>query len=85
VGTQNRPYEADFPKGSKVRIKSREFLEQFQRTWKFHHPIEDFQLQHAGQVVKVDSIGYYFGADELYTLERVQGIWNECCLEPPEE
>ena len=85
MGTRNGPYKADFPNGSRVRIKSREFLEDFQRTWKFHDPLNDFQLKYAGQVATVTSVGYYHGADELYVLEDVEGIWNEPCLELPED
>lgn len=25
--------------------------------------------------------GYYFGADEIYMLERIRGTWHEVCLE----
>jgi hypothetical protein len=81
MGIQNGPYNADFPIGAKVRIKSRNFLQDFQRTWKFHDPLKDFQLDYAGHVATVAQVGYYFGADELYTLEGIPGIWNEPCLE----
>lgn len=81
MGTQNGPYKADFPEGSSVRIKPREALDDFLRTWKYHDPIKDFQLKYAGQIAIVRSVGFYFGGDELYTLEGVPGIWNECCLE----
>lgn len=64
-----------------MRIKSREFLLEFKRTWKFHHPLEDLQLDYAGQFAMVIEVGFYFGGDELYTLKDVPGIWNEGCLE----
>jgi hypothetical protein len=70
-------YKADFPLGSKVRIKSCDFLEEFQRTWKLHDPLKDLQLDYAGQIGTVSWLGYYFGADELYALEGISGIWNE--------
>jgi hypothetical protein len=57
--------------GTKARIKPRDFLQEFQRTWKFHDPLQDFQLDYAGQIATVDSVGYYFGADELYTLHGI--------------
>ena len=38
-----------------------------------------------GQIATVDSVGYYFGADELYTLQGIRGIWNEPCLEEAED
>ncbi len=81
MGKLNGPYNADFPVGSKVRIKSRGFLEEFQRTWKNHDPLRDFQLDYAEQIAAVASVGYYHGADELYTLDGIAGIWNEPCLE----
>jgi len=84
MGKLNGPYKADFPLGTRVRIRSRDFLEEFQRTWKFHDPLEDFQLDYAGRVGTVSWFGYYFGADELYALEGIPGIWNELCLEPLE-
>jgi hypothetical protein len=82
MGTRNGPYKADFPPGTKVRIKSRDFLQEFQRTWKFHDPLEDFQQDYAGQIATVTKVGTYHGADELYELEGIRGIWNEPCLEP---
>ena len=82
---RNGPYKADFPEGSLVRVKSREFLEGFLRTWKYHHPLEEFQLNSAGRIATVSSAGYYHAGDELYTLDDVLGIWNESCLELPEE
>jgi hypothetical protein len=85
MGKQNGPYNADFPPGTKVRIKPREFLQEFQRTWKFHDPLQDFQLDYAGQIATVDSVGSYFGADELYTLQGIRGIWNEPCRERAED
>ena len=81
MGTRNGPYEADFPVGTTVRIKSREYLEEFQRTWKVHHPLQDTQLEYAGQTATVLSVSFYHGGDELYSLENVPGSWNEPCLE----
>jgi hypothetical protein len=74
MGKQNGPYNADFPPGTKVRIKPRDFLQEFQRTWKFHDPLQDFQLDYAGQIATVDSVGYYFGADELYTTRHSRNL-----------
>ena len=81
MGVLNGPYKADFPEGTWVRIKSRPLLEEFQRKWKFHDPLRDEQVQYAGQVARVAAVGYYHGADELYTLDGIPGIWNEPCLE----
>jgi hypothetical protein len=85
MGTRNGRYNADFPKGSKVRIKSRQFLENFRRTWKYHHPLEESQVAYGGRVAEVDSVGYYHGGDELYRLKHVPGIWHEECLALPTE
>ena len=84
MGTQNGSYNADFPSGTKVRIKARDFLEDFRRNWKFHNPLEERQLDYAGQVVSVAEVGYYHGGDELYVLEGIPGIWHERCLEQAE-
>jgi hypothetical protein len=85
MGKRNGPYNADFPPGTKVRIKPRDFLQEFQRTWKFYDPLQHFQLDYAGQIATVDSVGYYFGADELYTLQGIRRIWIELCLERAED
>ena len=82
MGSRNGPYKADFPRGTRVRIRSRGFLEDFQRTWKLHDPLKDFQLDYAGQVATVKCLGYYFGGDELYALQGIEGIWHERCLQP---
>ncbi len=81
MGKQNGRYNADFPVGSKVRIKSRGFLDNFQLTWKLHNPLTDHQLDYAGRVFTVTEVGYYHGGDELYTLAGIPGIWHETCLE----
>jgi hypothetical protein len=81
MGTRNGPYNADFPINTPVRVKPREFLEEFRRTWKFHHPLKDIQLGYAGTIAPVVWFGYYFGADDIYALEGVHGIWHEVCLE----
>jgi len=81
MGKRNGLYAVDFPAGSKVRIKSREYLEEFQRTWKFHHPLQDSQLEYAGITATVQSVSSYHGGDELYYLENVPGVWNEPCLD----
>jgi hypothetical protein len=81
MGSRKGLYQVDFPVGTKVRIKPREYLEEFRRTWKFHHPLDDSQLAYGGQSATVLSISSYHGGDELYYLENVPGIWNEPCLE----
>ena len=80
MGKINGPYKEEFPKGSTVKIASRVFLENFLTTWKYHNKLEPNQLEYAGQVAKVESVGFYHGGDELYKLEGVPGIWHEQCL-----
>ena len=75
------PYQERFPAGSRVRVKSRSFLEQFQREWKYHHPVSDQQLNSAGNVDTVKGAGFYHGGDVLYTLSTTPGLWHEECLE----
>jgi hypothetical protein len=81
VEKQSSIYNAEFPSGTKVRIKNWQFLEEFQRNWKFHHPLQDFQLDCAGEAAVVSGVGYYHGGDVLYHLEKIRGIWHEACLE----
>jgi hypothetical protein len=85
MGTRNGPYEADFPVGTRVRIKSRDFLKQFKDDWKFHNPLRILQLFWGGTVGTVSSVGYYHGGDELYHLRFVPGVWHEVCLEMIED
>jgi hypothetical protein len=72
---------AKFKDGAKVRIRDRATLEEFLRTWKFHHKLEDEQLPYAGRVATVKSSGMYHGGDVLYQLEDVPGIWHEQLLQ----
>ena len=81
MGTRIGPYKADFPEGTWVQIKPREFLEEFKRTWKYHNPLQDLHLEYASHTARVLAVGYYFGGDELYILNGVGGKWHECCLD----
>jgi len=86
MGRTRGPYNADFPVGTKVRIANRAFLEEFKRTWQYHHPLLPDQLDHAGAITEIERLGYYHGGDELYWLRGVPGVWHEECLtaETPE-
>jgi hypothetical protein len=86
MGRTRGHYNAEFPLGTKVRIANRAFLEEFKRTWAYHHPLQPDQLDHAGAIAEVEKIGYYHGGDELYWLAGVPGVWHEECLtlEAPE-
>jgi hypothetical protein len=74
-----RPYKEEFPKGFKVKIAARAFLENFLRTWKFRHKLNSDQLNFADKIAKVKSVGFYHG-DVLYELKSVPGMWHEQCL-----
>jgi hypothetical protein len=80
MGRTKGSYQAEFPKGSEVRVASRSELETFQKEWKYHHKLLDEQLEYAGTIARVARISFYHGGDELYELEGVRGIWHECCL-----
>ena len=76
-------YKEEFPVGSKVRTASLPELQQFQATWKYHHPLMPEQLAHAGFLGVVEKVGFYHGGDVLYGLRGIPGIWHECCLGLP--
>ena len=80
MGRLKGAYNPEFPVGSRVRILERPTLEQFMRQWKLHNPLEPRQLEFGGQLATVAEVGYYHGADELYRLEGVPGMWHESCL-----
>jgi hypothetical protein len=75
------PYQQQFSVGSRVRVRARLFLEQFQREWKYHHPISAEQIDAAGRTDTVRSVGFYHGGDVLYQLSEIPGTWHEVCLE----
>lgn len=82
MGKTRGPYAAEYPEGSMVRIAPRPDLEIFIREWRWHNKLQPDQLDHAGRVARVKSVGFYHGGDELYTLEDVPGVWHEQCLVP---
>jgi hypothetical protein len=73
-------YHEDFPTGSKVRIADATVLEEFKRTWQYHHKLKNEQLPYAGQAAKVEKVSFYHGGDVLYELQGIPGIWHERCL-----
>ena len=76
------PYDpAKFKEGAAVRVVDRAALEEFDRTWKLHNPLQPEQLEHAGKVTRVKQSSMYHGGDILYLLEGLPGIWHECCVE----
>lgn len=75
-------YREKFPAGSLVRIAEMAELEEFRRTWRYHHKLERTQLVYAGKFAEVEGIGFYHGGDVLYELRDIPGIWHEQCLGP---
>jgi hypothetical protein len=71
---------AKFKNGSKVQIASRQRLEEFLRTWQYHHKLQPEQLAFADRATTVKSSGMYHGGDVLYQLDGVPGIWHEQLL-----
>lgn len=82
MGKTKYLYREKFPKGSKVKVADRAYLEEFLRTWKFHHKLDPDQLKFADKIAKMKSVGFYHGGDVLYELKGVPGIWHEQCLRP---
>ena len=80
MGRTKGPYNAEFPVGSIVRIADREFLEEFYKTWKYHHKLQPEQLDYHGRTARVEKASVYHGGDELYELEGIPGIWHGQCL-----
>jgi hypothetical protein len=59
---------------------NRSSLERFAVEWKWHHPLEPWQLSFAGVATAVAKIGFYHGGDVLYELAGVPGLWHEPCI-----
>jgi hypothetical protein len=81
MGRTKGPYKEEFPVGSVVKIAERGALEDFVRNWKFHNKLQPEQLDHAGKIGKIKSVGFYHGGDELYQIEGIPGVWHQQCLE----
>ena len=77
-----RLIKEDFPVGSKFRTANAQQLQEFLRTWKYHHKLNPQQLACAGHVAEVERVGFYHGGDVLYKLRGVPGTWREQCLDP---
>jgi hypothetical protein len=75
-------YKEDFPVGTRTCIAGIDVLDEFLRTWKYHHPLDPIQFAYAGTVAEVKSVSFYHGGDVLYQLQGVPGIWHEQCLGP---
>ena len=74
------PYHEKYPAGSKVRIASREKLDAFYSSWKYHDKLTIEQLDYADRIAEVKTVDFYHGGDVLYNLKDVPGTWHEECL-----
>jgi hypothetical protein len=81
MGKTKGPYQEEYAVGTLVRIVDRPTLEKFFRNWKLHNKLQPQQLDYAGKVGTVKSVGFYHGGDELYEIDNLPGIWHECCLQ----
>lgn len=59
MGKTKGPMQQEYPSGSLVKIINREQLEEFMRTWKYHHKLQPEQLEFAGKIGKVELYGFY--------------------------
>lgn len=82
MGKTKGPYNLEFPVGSRVQIASKEVLEDFLKSWKYHNKLQPEQIGYSGQTARVKNAGVYHGGDELYELDGIPGIWHEQCLTP---
>ena len=71
-----------YPVFTRVRIVPRPALEEFGRTWKYHHSLSPEQLEYGGMIATVRSVGTYHGGDILYELANTPGFWHEQLLQP---
>ena len=73
-------YHSAFNGGENVAIADVNTLREFQKSWKWHHPLSDEQLTHAGKRDWISKVGYYHGGTPLYEFVSIPGIWHESCL-----
>ena len=59
-------YKELYPVGTEVRVLPRGKLEDFQRTWRYHHALQDGQLPYAGAVARIATVAFYHGGEVLY-------------------
>jgi len=80
MGKTRGPYEAEYPVGTIVCVASAAILAEFDAEWSGHNRLRPEQLQFANRCAKVKNVSFYHGADELYVLDGIPGIWHEACL-----
>jgi hypothetical protein len=75
-------YDALYPIGSTVRVKSVAYLTAFRSRWRYHNNVTEEMLPLGGTLTTVKRVGYYHGGDPLYVLDGLPGmVWHEECLE----
>jgi hypothetical protein len=72
-----------FPKGSQARIADRATLEEFMKTWEYHHKLRPEQVAYADRIATVVEVGWYHGGDPVYKLDGIIGLWLDECLSEP--
>jgi hypothetical protein len=82
MGKTKGPYEPEYPEGTFVATADRVTLEQFLAEWRYHNKLQVEQLAFADHRARVKNVSFYHGADELYLLDGVPGVWHEQCLRP---
>lgn len=68
---------AKFKNGQVVKILELSVLRTFLQSWK----LQPMHLEYAGRSAKVMKSYMYHGADVLYELEGIPGMWHEHFLE----
>ena len=80
--TEPVPYKEAFPVGATVRIADSSYLEEFKRTWQYHHKLSPGQLRYANTITTIKKVSFYHGGDAIYELTDIPGLWLEPCLRP---
>ena len=58
MGKTRGPYNEEYPVGSRVRIVHETKLEEFRKTWKWHHPLQEEQLRYSGATSVVQDVAF---------------------------
>jgi hypothetical protein len=85
MGKSKGPYVAEYPEGSTVITADRVALDRFRAEWRYHNKLQPEQLLYSSHIARVVSVMFYHGADEIYVLDGVPGVWHEQCLRAFEE
>jgi len=73
--TPPSPYDpAKFRQGEVVCVIDRTALEEYVRTWRWHHPLRPEQQMHAGAAARVRRSFMYHGVDMLHELDGLPGL-----------